>query len=60
MLAALAWVVSAMGGYRYGASLLATVGGYVVILLAYACSRRIVQKIRSARVRKLHEVNRHW
>jgi len=58
-LAAFAWVVSMIGGYRFGASLLVTFGAYMVILLAYACPRRIVQKMRIARAGKSPEVNRH-
>jgi len=57
-LAAFAWVVSTMRCCRFGAGLLGAFGAYAVILLAYACSRRVVQKIHIARARNPHEVNR--
>ncbi|HUE20149.1 MAG TPA: hypothetical protein VMQ86_00615 [Bryobacteraceae bacterium] len=51
-LAVFAWVISDMGGYHFGPTLLAVVDIYVMVLLMYACFRRITQKVRVARAQK--------
>jgi len=50
-LAAFAWMISAANDWRFGPTLLALVTGYIMILLLYACCRRIAQAVRVARSR---------
>jgi len=57
-LAGFAWAISCTAGYHFGTTLIAVFSVYAAILLAYACWRRIVQRLRVARARKASEANR--
>ena len=50
-LVGLAWIVSSVGGYRFGSTVLAMVSLYIALLLAYAFYRRLAHRIRSEKTR---------
>jgi hypothetical protein len=57
-LAGFAWAASRMSGYPFGATFLAVVAVYALVLLTYACSRRIAQRLRGARAQRSSDVDR--
>lgn len=48
-------VASLMGGYPFGRSLAFVFGTYLAILLAYACYRRLVQRVRVTRAKRTRQ-----
>jgi len=57
-LAGFAWAVSRTSGYHFGATFLTVVAVYALVLLTYACSRRIAQSLRVARAQSSSDGNR--
>lgn len=54
-LVGISWVASRMGGYSLGHALAFVFGTYLGILLAYACYRRLGQRVRLARAKRTRQ-----